>query len=187
MNMKSILGASVSVVVLLGTTAGTYAATDLDALYAAAKAEGNLTTIALPHDWCGYGAVIDAFKAKYPGITVNELNPDAGSGDEIEAIKANQGNTGPQAPDVIDVGLGYGPTAKEQKLIQPYKVSTWDSIPDTAKDADGYWYGDYYGVMSFIVNQNGVVYQKNLGPRTAEIARRMRAYDPDETWKPALP
>jgi hypothetical protein len=43
------------------------------------------------------------------------------------------------------------------------------------------------GVMSFIVNQNGVVYQKNLGPRTAEIARRMRAYDPDETWKPALP
>ena len=43
------------------------------------------------------------------------------------------------------------------------------------------------GVMSFIVNQNGVVYQKNLGPRTAQIARRMRAYDPDETWKPALP
>ena len=154
MNMKSILGASVSVVVLLGTTAGTYAATDLDALYAAAKAEGNLTTIALPHDWCGYGAVIDAFKAKYPGITVNELNPDAGSGDEIEAIKANQGNTGPQAPDVIDVGLSFGPSSKDAKLIQPYKVSTWDSIPDSAKDADGYWTGDYYGVLSFLVNDD---------------------------------
>lgn len=38
------------------------------------------------------------------------------------------------------------------------------------------------GVMSFICNQNGVVYQKNLGPRTAEAARRIRRYDPDATW-----
>ena len=34
-------------------------------LIAAAKKEGMLTTIALPHDWCGYGAMIDDFKAKY--------------------------------------------------------------------------------------------------------------------------
>jgi putative spermidine/putrescine transport system substrate-binding protein len=121
-------------------------------LVAAATKEANLTVIALPHDWCGYGAVIDGFKKKYPGITVNELNPDAGSGDEIQAIKANQGNTGPQAPDVIDVGLSFGPSSKTDKLIQPYKVSTWDTIPDSAKDADGYWYGDYYGVMAFLVN-----------------------------------
>lgn len=33
----------------------------MDALIAAAKAEGMLTTIALPHDWCNYGGVIDAF------------------------------------------------------------------------------------------------------------------------------
>jgi putative spermidine/putrescine transport system substrate-binding protein len=154
MNLKSALVASVSVAALLGSTVASFAATDLDALYAAAKTEGQLTTIALPHDWCGYGAVIDGFKAKYPGITVNELNPDAGSGDEIEAIKANQGNTGPQAPDVIDVGLSFGPSAKTDKLIQPYKVSTWDSIPDSAKDADGYWYGDYYGVLAFLVNDD---------------------------------
>ena len=37
----------------------------MDALIAAAQAEGTLTTIALPLDWCGYGAVIDGFKAKY--------------------------------------------------------------------------------------------------------------------------
>jgi putative spermidine/putrescine transport system substrate-binding protein len=123
-------------------------------LIAAAKAEGQLTTIALPHDWCGYGAVIDGFKKKYPEITINELNPDAGSGDEIEAIKANKDNKGPQAPDVIDVGLSFGPTAKADGLIQPYKVSTWDSIPDSAKDAEGFWYGDYYGVLSFEVNKD---------------------------------
>jgi len=123
-------------------------------LIEAAKKEGQLTTIALPHDWCGYGAVIDAFKAKYPEITINELNPDAGSGDEIEAIKANKDNKGPQAPDVIDVGLSFGPSAKADGLIQPYKVSTWDSIPDNAKDPEGYWYGDYYGVLSFMVNKD---------------------------------
>ncbi|HUG34879.1 MAG TPA: extracellular solute-binding protein [Anaerolineales bacterium] len=121
-------------------------------LVAAAEAEGMLTTIALPPDWCNYGGVIDAFKAKYPNIEVNELNPDAGSADEIEAIKANKDNTGPQAPDVIDVGFAFGESSKAEGLIQPYKVSTWDSIPDDAKDPDGYWYGDYYGVLAFLVN-----------------------------------
>ena len=122
-----------------------------DALVAAAKQEGQLTTIALPHDWCGYGALIAGFQKKY-GIKINELNPDAGSGDEVEAIKANKGNKGPQAPDVIDVGLSFGPTAKSQGLLQPYKVSTWNSIPAESKDPEGYWYGDYYGVLSFEVN-----------------------------------
>jgi putative spermidine/putrescine transport system substrate-binding protein len=125
------------------------------ALIEAAQAEGTLTTIALPHDWCAYGAVIDAFKAKY-GLAVNELDPNAGSGDEIEAIKANKDNPGPQAPDVVDVGLAFGPTAKTDGLIQPYKVATWDTIPDSAKDAEGYWYGDYYGVLAFEVNTAAV-------------------------------
>jgi len=39
------------------------------------------------------------------------------------------------------------------------------------------------GVMTFIVNQDGVVYQKNLGPDTERIAREMKAYDPDPSWK----
>ncbi|MDP1778942.1 MAG: extracellular solute-binding protein, partial [Anaerolineales bacterium] len=119
-------------------------------LVAAAEAEGMLTTIALPHDWCNYGGMIEGFKAKYPNIEVNELNPDAGSGDEIEAIKANMNNTGPQAPDVVDVGFSFGEPNKD--LFMPYKVSTWDTIPDSMKSPDGYWYGEYYGVMGFLVN-----------------------------------
>ena len=39
------------------------------------------------------------------------------------------------------------------------------------------------GVMTFIVNQRGRVYQKNLGPKTGEIARKMKTYNPDLTWK----
>jgi putative spermidine/putrescine transport system substrate-binding protein len=132
-------------------TAQPTAPSPMDALIAAAKQEGTLTTIALPHDWCNYGAVISGFKAKY-GLAINELNPDGGSGDEVEAIKANKDNKGPQAPDVIDVGFSFGDSSKADNLLMPYKVSTWATIPDTAKDPDGYWYGDYYGVMAFLVN-----------------------------------
>ena len=120
-------------------------------LLAAAQKEGQLTVIALPHDWCDYGDVLTAFKSA-TNLTVNELNPDAGSGDEVQAIIANESNPGPQAPDVVDVGESYGPKMVDQKLVTPYKVTTWDSIPDSAKAADGSWYGDYYGVLSFLVN-----------------------------------
>ena len=149
---KSFLAASISIVALIAGGVSSFAQADLDALYKAAKTEGQLTTIALPHTWCGYGGVISGFKAKYPGITLNELNPDAGSADELEAVRANKGNTGPQAPDVIDVGLAFGPQAAKDGLIQPYKVSTWNEIPADAKDAGGHWYGDYYGVMAILVN-----------------------------------
>ena len=38
------------------------------------------------------------------------------------------------------------------------------------------------GVMTFIVNHDGVVYQKDLGPRTAELAEAMTLFDPDSGW-----
>jgi len=41
------------------------------------------------------------------------------------------------------------------------------------------------GVMTFIVNQDGQVYQKDLGPNTGQIASATVAYDPDATWQPA--
>jgi hypothetical protein len=39
------------------------------------------------------------------------------------------------------------------------------------------------GVMTFIINQRGRVYEKDLGPKTEEIARKMNQYNPDLTWK----
>jgi hypothetical protein len=39
------------------------------------------------------------------------------------------------------------------------------------------------GIMTFIVNQQGRVYQKNLGPDTTKLAAKMTAYDPDNTWR----
>ncbi|HME68448.1 MAG TPA: DUF2950 domain-containing protein [Myxococcota bacterium] len=40
------------------------------------------------------------------------------------------------------------------------------------------------GVMTFLVNHDGVVLEKNLGPKTAAIAQAMTKFDPDDTWKP---
>ena len=41
------------------------------------------------------------------------------------------------------------------------------------------------GIMTFIVNQDGVVYQKDLGPKTAQAANAMKTYNPDRTWAEA--
>jgi hypothetical protein len=38
------------------------------------------------------------------------------------------------------------------------------------------------GIMTFVVNQDGVVYQKNYGKNTARIAEELKLFDPDKTW-----
>jgi hypothetical protein len=40
------------------------------------------------------------------------------------------------------------------------------------------------GIMTFIVNQDGKVYQADLGPKSAEQASKMQRYDPDKSWTP---
>lgn len=47
------------------------------------------------------------------------------------------------------------------------------------------WPAEYgqSGIMTFIVNQQGRVYQKDLGPKTAKIAKKMTEYDPDDSWR----
>lgn len=40
------------------------------------------------------------------------------------------------------------------------------------------------GIMTFIVNQRGIVYQRNLGSKTAKIAGKMTRFDPDSRWTP---
>ena len=47
------------------------------------------------------------------------------------------------------------------------------------------WPAEYnrLGVMTFIVNQDGQVFERNLGPATAQEAGRIRAFNPDKTWR----
>jgi hypothetical protein len=38
------------------------------------------------------------------------------------------------------------------------------------------------GLLTFLVNQDGVIYQKDLGPKTVELGQKMTHFDPDQTW-----
>lgn len=48
------------------------------------------------------------------------------------------------------------------------------------------WPADYgsTGIMTFLVNKSGIVYQKDLGRKTADIASAYTTYNPDQTWTP---
>jgi putative spermidine/putrescine transport system substrate-binding protein len=125
-------------------------------LVAACKKEGTITIIATPDNWANYGEIFADFEAT-TGATINSLNPNGGSKDELAAIEANKDNKGPQAPDIVDVGYAYGAKGVEAGDYQPYKFSTWDKMPDTvlglpSKDPNGMWSSAYYGTLVFETN-----------------------------------
>lgn len=117
----------------------------MDALVAAAKAEGTLNVITLPRDWANYGGIMDAFTAKY-GIKINDANPNGSSQDEVNAIQSQKGQA--SAPDVVDIGNSYALSGTTSNLYAPYKVATWGDIPDAQKDANGFWFASYGGYVS---------------------------------------
>ncbi len=116
---------------------------------------------------------------------------------------ATGGEESPIGPLVVSASAeGYGPKGAHQKR-SPYHGYYYRILKQQGKDArggaysyvvNGHMIGGFavvafpakYGdssVMSFIVNQDGVIYEKNLGPRTAPIAQGMTTYNPDASWK----
>ncbi|MCG5216700.1 ABC transporter substrate-binding protein [Streptosporangium soli] len=114
-----------------------------DRLAEAARKEGTLTVIGLPHDWVNYGEILDAFAAKYD-IKVEQLEPAASSQREIQA--ATHPKPGAQVPDVFDLSLDVA--VANAALFAPYRVQAWQDIPDDLKDHEGAWYAGYGGYMS---------------------------------------
>ncbi|MEV6813058.1 ABC transporter substrate-binding protein [Micromonospora sp. NPDC051296] len=115
----------------------------MDKLIAEAKKEGQLNVIALPPDWANYGEIIKTFSDKY-GIKVNSAQPDASSQEEINAADQLKGQA--TAPDVFDLGTAVA--LANVARFAPYKVATWDDVPDALKEAGGAWINDYGGYMS---------------------------------------
>ena len=72
-----------------------------------------------------------------------------------------------QGPDALGGAYNY---VAQGKLLGGFALVAYQAKWDSS------------GVMTFIVNQDGVVYQKDLGPKTAEIARAMKSFNPDSTW-----
>jgi len=64
---------------------------------------------------------------------------------------------------------------KDGHMTEGYALIAWPAKYDDT------------GVMTFIVNQDGVVYQKNLGPGTDAAARAVKAFNPDATWSKVVP
>ena len=114
------------------------------ALIKAAKAEGTLNVIALPSNWANYGAELSTFSRLYH-IKINSENPSGTSAQEITAVKTSRGRS--SAPDVVDVGQAFA--SASTSYFAPYKVGNWAHIPATQKDANGDYYNDYGGYISF--------------------------------------
>ena len=123
----------------------------LDALVAAAQAEGQLNVIALPDNWANYGEIKAAFEDKY-GITVNSADPDISSAEEITAADNLKGQD--TAPDVFDLGTAV--TLDSLDYFAPYQVANWAEIPADNKEATGLWVNDYTGSMSIGYDSNSV-------------------------------
>jgi putative spermidine/putrescine transport system substrate-binding protein len=176
MKLRTSIGRLALVVVALvavaacgGTSTGTSScdaksatsATDcggMDALIAAAKAEGKLNIIATPPDWANYGASFTAFKAKY-GITIVSANPNGSSQEEIDAVNNLAGTS--SAPDILDIGMKQA--VANVALFAPYKPATWGDILDAQKEATGLWKQDYGGFM-------GIGYDPSKVPTITSVA-----------------
>jgi len=121
----------------------------LDQLTAAAQAEGKVNLIALPDTWANYKGILESFRTGY-GIDAPVANPDASSADEITAINTLRGT--PDQPEAVDVGPSFTKQMIDEGLLEQFKPSTWDEIPASLKDPNGYWVGAYYGVMAIASN-----------------------------------
>jgi hypothetical protein len=69
----------------------------------------------------------------------------------------------------------HAPAGAYNYIINGYMIGGFGFIAWPAQ------YGES-GIMTFIVNQQGHIYQKDLGPKTAALAEKIKAYDPDSTW-----
>ena len=57
---------------------------------------------------------------------------------------------------MFDVAPQFAEQGRQEGLFAPYKVATWSTIPGSLKNAQGYWTGDYWGVIAFGVNTDVV-------------------------------
>ena len=129
----------------------------LEALIAAAQAEGELNVIALPDNWANYGEIKAAFEEKYD-IVVNSADPDISSAEEIAAADNLKGQD--TAPDVFDLGTAVALASTD--YFAPYQVENWAEIPDENKESTGLWVNDYTGSMSIGYNSNEVPEPESL-------------------------
>lgn len=122
----------------------------LDQIIADAKKEGDIESVGMPDEWANWGNAWKAIKDKY-GIT--HTDADMSSAEELQMFQT-EGKNGTK--DIGDVGQAFGQQAIDEDLVQGYKTSYWDSVPDWAKGEDGKWMMAYTGATTFLTNTDEV-------------------------------
>lgn len=120
----------------------------MDELIAGAKKEGRLETTGMPDDWANWG---DSWKSYTEKYGIEHYDTDMASAETVAIFEAEKDSP---TKDFGDVGQAYTLTAEAKDVLQGYKVSCWDSIPDWAKSPDGKWYVTYTGTNAFLTNTN---------------------------------
>ncbi len=117
----------------------------LDEIIAKAKEEGHVESVGMPDSWANWGGSWKGLTATY-GIA--HTDEDMSSAEELSMFQNDF------TRDIGDIGLGFITQALENDLVQGYKTTKWDSVPEWAKGEDGKWMIAYTGATSFIYNND---------------------------------
>ncbi|WP_182417338.1 ABC transporter substrate-binding protein [Bartonella sp. HY038] len=123
-------------------------AADISALVDAAKKEGTVNSVGMPDSWANWKGTWEDLEVKYG---LSHFDTDMSSAEELSKFENEKSNA---SADIGDVGLEFGPIAVARDLVQPYKPTTWEQIPDWAKDKDGNWALAYTGTIAFIIKSD---------------------------------
>ena len=123
-------------------------AEDLKALEDAARKEGTVNSVGMPDAWANWKGTWEDLASKYG---LKHSDTDMSSAQELAKFEAEKDNA---SADIGDVGAAFGPIAVTKGVSQPYKPSTWDQVPEWAKDKDGHWALAYTGTIAFIINKD---------------------------------
>ena len=141
--LASLLGASIAL-----SHSAVAADTDLKALEDAARKEGTVNSVGMPDAWANWKGTWEDLASKYG---LKHSDTDMSSAQELAKFEAEKDNA---SADIGDVGAAFGPIAVTKGVSQPYKPSTWDQVPEWAKDKDGHWALAYTGTIAFIINKD---------------------------------
>ncbi|WP_235507071.1 ABC transporter substrate-binding protein [Cobetia sp. UCD-24C] len=131
---------------LLGSAS--VSAADMPAdLLEAAQSEGRVDSVGMPDSWANWKDTWADLESKY---SIAHSDTDMSSAEEVAKFKAEGENA---TADIGDVGFAFGPIAVQQGVTQAYKTTTWEQIPEWAKDKDGHWVLGYTGTISFMINK----------------------------------
>lgn len=144
------LFASVLTSALVLSASSAFAAEPPAELLKAAQAEGTVNSVGMPDDWANWKDTWSDLSTKYG---LKHSDTDMSSAQEIAKFLAEKDNA---SADIGDVGAAFGPVAVQKGVTQPYKPTTWDQVPDWAKDKDGMWALAYTGTIAFIIDKSQV-------------------------------